>query len=695
MKVAYPTPAMRKLRAYAFDPQASNELDTAMVNEVTISLPWETRWEAPLELGPCNEYLEVIDYDPACKLFYEPVDLNNPVLLAQDGLAPSEGRPQFHQQMVFAVAMKTIRIFERALGRPVFWAKQRTNSKKVGDRNYPDFVRKLRIYPHALREANAYYSPTKTALLFGYFRKSGKGRYQDSGWVFTCLSQDIVAHEVAHAILHGMHRRSVESSNPDSLAFHEGFADIVALFQHFTMPEVVKHELSKSGGNLRDKTLLTGLAAQFGQATGRGGALRYAMEMERREAENHDGEEVGSLENTSEPHARGQFLVAAVFDAFVTIYERRTADLFAMAPKDSQGKAQFSSEFLDRLTREAVKAADHILRMCVRALDYLPPVDVRFGEFLRAIITADTDLVPDDPMKYRVALAEAFRKRGIFVQGAVSMAPDSLMWEDPDPDDTPELLRQNGASGLFGSALVQLKFNPEFNRQYTETSDGLTLASTGYEARHSNPQTEPEEPNYRMESMRIVTENQRKIHDWLEWSDGFDAEWEQLLGLQLAQISDLKKRKARALHSIPRAKSGNSNLPAVEVHSVRLARRQGPDGQELVQLVIQITQKRRGYYDASEQIAADCGELAKTNPSAWQEPDFWFRGGVTLLVDMRDGRLRRVIRKRIDNDQRLAEEVVFRLGDSNASVAMKKSLAAKKRNALRAEPFAFIHRGGS
>ena len=38
-------------------------------------------------------------------------------LLAQDGLAPSESDPQFHQQMVYAVAMTTIRHFERALGR--------------------------------------------------------------------------------------------------------------------------------------------------------------------------------------------------------------------------------------------------------------------------------------------------------------------------------------------------------------------------------------------------------------------------------------------------------------------------------------------------------------------------------------------------------------------------------------------------
>lgn len=118
-KPTYPQPAMRKLRVYAFDPQASTQMETVRINHATISLPWEERWEEPVSPGPVNEYLEVIDVDPASGQFYEPVDLNHPHVLAQEGLPPSEGDPHFHQQMVFAVAMKTIKLFERALGRKV------------------------------------------------------------------------------------------------------------------------------------------------------------------------------------------------------------------------------------------------------------------------------------------------------------------------------------------------------------------------------------------------------------------------------------------------------------------------------------------------------------------------------------------------------------------------------------------------
>ncbi len=163
-------PPWRRLRCYAFDPSLSTQLDTAMINEIVAQIPWDFypagsggrgSLEGAIAPGPVNEYLEVIDFDPASDCFYAPVDLNDPRILAQDGLPPSETNPQFHQQMVFAVAMLTIMNFERALGRRMQWKQQ-----------WDKFVRRLRIYPHALRQANAFYSPGKCALLFGYFPAS-------------------------------------------------------------------------------------------------------------------------------------------------------------------------------------------------------------------------------------------------------------------------------------------------------------------------------------------------------------------------------------------------------------------------------------------------------------------------------------------------------------------------------------------
>src|SRR5204862_367071 len=92
--------------------------------------------------------------------------------------------------------------------------------------------------------------------------------------IFTAVSHDIVAHETTHALLDGVHRRFREATNPDVFAFHEAFADIVALFQHFTLPEALAHQIAATRGDLEKQNLLGQLAVQFGEATGRYGALR-------------------------------------------------------------------------------------------------------------------------------------------------------------------------------------------------------------------------------------------------------------------------------------------------------------------------------------------------------------------------------------------------------------------------------------
>ena len=427
-------PRVRGIRVYASDPSLAETLSTADVHEATLEIPWEVDPNDPLKDGPApgpvGEYVEVLDYDPASKTWYEPCDLNAPYLLAQHGHAPSDGNPQFHQQMVYAVAMKTIRHFEKALGRRVLWAPRRFNAS-VNDEEY---VPRLRIYPHALREANAYYSPHKVALLFGYFKApiSEDRRHMPGSVVFTCLSHDVIAHETTHAILDGIHRRYLEPTNPDVLAFHEAFADIIALFQQFTIDELLEHEIGRFQGRLgideendgETGQILGNIARQFGLAIGRGEALRQFA---------GKTPDPLAIDRTFEPHARGALLVAAVFHAFCEIYRRRSADLWRIARhsgSDSPG-GHLHADMIKRLTREASRAAEHVMNMCIRATDFLPPVDVTFGDFLRALISADLDAVPNDTLRYRVAFIEAFRRWGIFPEGVRSMSVEALRWEGP------------------------------------------------------------------------------------------------------------------------------------------------------------------------------------------------------------------------------------------------------------------------
>src|SRR5262249_31569542 len=264
--------------------------------------PWED-----LKPGPVGEYLEVIDFDPASDCYYEPINLDDSPLLAQDGLAPSEGTPQFHQQMAYAVASLTIDNFEHSLGRRTLWRPRPDPTK--GSKDDSIFVPRLRIYPHALRERNAYYTPEKIALLFGYFRASedDPADHMPGGMVFTCLSHDIVAHETTHALLDGMSRSFLHSTNPDVLAFHEGFADIIALFQHFTFPEVLRHQIATTRGDIRNnRNFLGELASQFGRGVGMRGALRSAIgEVDEKGVWQSKKPDPSEYVTATEPHKRG------------------------------------------------------------------------------------------------------------------------------------------------------------------------------------------------------------------------------------------------------------------------------------------------------------------------------------------------------------------------------------------------------
>src|ERR1041385_4852821 len=224
-------PKYRALRVYAFDPSRGRSLG----NYMTIRVKWES-----LGKGFKGDQLHVIDYDATNRRYYKEAKLNSVSALIEGGYEPSEADPRFHQQMVYAIAMQTIGIFEKALGRDIRY-------------DFDNHTRSvLRVFPHAMSEPNAYYSRELGALLFGYFKASldDAGSGLPGGTVFTCLSHDIVAHETTHSIIDTLRSSFMEPSNPDVPAFHEAFADIVALFQHFSFEHVVADTLRRSGGVL-------------------------------------------------------------------------------------------------------------------------------------------------------------------------------------------------------------------------------------------------------------------------------------------------------------------------------------------------------------------------------------------------------------------------------------------------------------
>ncbi len=608
-------PAFRRLKGYAFDPSLSQQIDTADINSIIYKVIWEN-----VEPGPKGEYLEVVDYDPTIEKFYEQVDLNNPNLLAQDGLTPSESNPLFHQQMVYAVSMLTIRNFEKALGRKILWA-----SRKVKDYSvYEEYVQRLRIYPHALREANAYYSPQKKALLFGYFEANSANKMflMPGSLVFTCLSHDIITHEITHAILDGIFPYYNEPTNPDVLAFHEAFADIIALFQHFTFPEVLKHQIAQTKGDLNSQNLLGKLAQQFGSAIGNYGSLRDAIGEYNTQTKQWKVKEpnANDYEKEFEPHKRGSILVAAVFEAFINIYKRRVADLIRISTNGSGilPEGELHPDLVNRLAMEASKTSQHVLGMCIRALDYCPPVDITFGEYLRAIITSDFDLTPEDTQNYRLVFIEAFRRRGIYPKGIKTLSEDSLRY----------------------------KFEPVVNENHQGLMEILTRFLREYRGKVIY-ETDRERIFSISKDYMGGTNEILGLHKRLYEKFNGDIEFENLTGLFFNNNWErLGIRNSRAYGE-------NLRGPSFQIQNLRLLSRVGPNGNQIYQIVFSIIQRSGVVIIDGKLVDFFTPNDDKDSPKS----GFEFRGGCTMIFDLGTLQLNYCIKKPLLDIQKLAHGV--------------------------------------
>src|SRR5690606_37285491 len=184
----------------------------------TIDVPAEN-----LLPGPIGYRVQVVDYDASTGRFGGAHQL--PASADAEPAEWQEGRPsivgdrRFHAQNAYALVMSTLARFEFALGRRVGWSFK---------------VHQLKIAPNGLMDANAFYSRRDEGLVFGYFPGRRKG-----STVYTCLSHDIVVHETTHALLDALRERYLLPSGPDQAAFHEGFADVIALLSVFSRVELV------------------------------------------------------------------------------------------------------------------------------------------------------------------------------------------------------------------------------------------------------------------------------------------------------------------------------------------------------------------------------------------------------------------------------------------------------------------------
>lgn len=413
---------LRRWTVLAQDPSIRGPGGAALTTQVTVAAE-------RLEPGPKGHRVHVIDLDASTDTYYKPrlQGLDEDPFEGVTDLEQLIRDPHFHQQNVYAITMATLREFEMALGRPISWG-------------FRDPGHQLKVAPHAFAEANAYYSRASESLSFGYFRA------RRNQTIFTCLSHDVIAHETSHAVLDGLRSFFMRPSSPDQGAFHEGFSDIVALLSVFKNSELIAHSLAdvtdrRNLIRLADldvdslrKNVLAGLADEMGEELSavRGSALRNSARL--KPSPKYLDDPAYQL-----PHTRGEILVAAVLNTFLDVWLRRLQPI---------GLDRHLPLNRSVVAEEGATAAGQLLRIAIRALEYLPPVDLSFPDYLSALLTADMQLYPDDRYEYRKRLKKWFAAYGI---APASRARPDGAWQPPPVESL-------SADGIY---FEQLQRDPE------------------------------------------------------------------------------------------------------------------------------------------------------------------------------------------------------------------------------------------
>jgi hypothetical protein len=534
-------PQARPLKVFTVDPSVTRA-DGAIA---TVDVPYE-----PLQPGPIGALFEVECADGDVR--FAPLDLESPRILINSGLTPSVPNPAFHQQMVYAVASRAYATFRKALGRLIAWGQD-----EDGVEQGPALRLKLR--PHVKSEgANAVYDKTRREIRFGYIPDP----QLPNGRIFACLSHDIIVHEMTHALIDGLRSRFTIPTSADVLGFHEGLADLAAVFHHFLYEDVLAAQIRQVGPKVDQSPMLTRIAANFGLAAIGPAGVRVAVDEHVRYRRDLEAHEMGSV------------LVTAVFEAFVIMFRRKTERFLRLAGPQPPGF--WSEDLVQLLAAKAAELARNFLDIGIRAIDYCPPLDVQLGEYLRAVITADASLVADDPWGYRETLIACFARRGIIPEGVSHLSEEALLWRPPSRPLPP----------IPQLSFADLRFN----------GDPSMPASAGELERQARALG------------AFVTQRQHCAE----------------FGLMPVDVA--------------------AGVDPARVQSIRTARRVGPDGQVLFDLVAEVTQRR-----------------TVTDPQTGARVKFF--GGSTILIGPH-GEVRLVISKNIRRQERLDRQLAFQRDSS-------------------------------
>lgn len=399
---------------------------------------WEYTATEPLLGGPVSRRVAVIDLDPETgsvmpgARFVPPKGRAQGLYEIKDELAFEAA--DFMQVSVFTAVMKMMSIFEAqdVLGRKLSWAFD-------GEQ--------LLVVPRAGKMPNAFYHRDSRSLQF-FFVDDPK---QPGKFVYTCLSPDIVAHETTHAILDGIAPDLYNATSPQSLAMHEAIADLGAVMLAVRTDRLLRQVMIDTGGNLRKAEPFNQIARQFGEALyGEGRPLR---DLNNKASMFRPGDL-----DLNEPHELSTVLTGALYAMLVADYEEiRRKDFQEKLVKERQKRKEARLPAPTREEKDKIcfsvsgfalfKATEKFKRIAFRALDYLPPGEISFADYGRAMVAADTYSNPEDSEPRDFIKAE-FLRRGM-VDDAGSLDPVDPSFDLPADLDLEQLARSDWAAYQF------------------------------------------------------------------------------------------------------------------------------------------------------------------------------------------------------------------------------------------------------
>jgi hypothetical protein len=293
-------------------------------------------------------------------------------------------------------------------------------------------------------------------------------------------------------------------------------------------------------------------------------------------------------------------------------------------------EGSISRDLVHRLAGEASEIAEHLLHICIRALDYCPPNDITFGSYLRALITADLDIAPEDENGYRLGLIEAFRARGIFPDRVNTLSIESLKWNKPE-----FTAKERRAIDWLAD-----KLKPDIHR-LVETTDRYELYKRSRAAQA------------RLNGLLMGKE---KV--FLQ-----DSEWENFLnkmGLTSLPVSRLFGKDSSKVQFLRDGRPNKLYIPLIEVLTIRPAFRAGREGRQIEQVLVTLTQR----------VEANVGADGATKRMV-------FRGGCSLILGLGNlNSVEYVIVKNIKSYRRFCRQAAYINGEDENSAAQSTSLYA-------------------